>query len=246
MLMVGLVGVMSLLQGCAVVGPQPQAKLPASGHEPSTSPWGTLALPGKRPTVYRHGQQDGRRVILAEANASASMYRQRLVVEPERLGRVRFAWWVPDLIAQADLGDRDSADSPVRVVLAFDGDHGRLSPRTRLQFELAQTLSGELPPYATLMYVWDNRSLPETVLPGGRSDRIRKIVVDSGPGQLRAWRLHERNIARDFERAFGEPPGRLIGVALMTDSDNTAARARGVYGELVLVEPDGATRQLNE
>jgi hypothetical protein len=208
--------------------------------------WTAFALPGKRSTSYRHAVYDGRRVIVARAESSASMYRQKVSIESTELGTLRFSWWVPALIDKADLSDRDAEDSPVRVLLAFDGDRNRLSAKNRMLFDLAESLTGEAPPYATLMYVWDTRSPLETVLSGGRSDRIRKIVVDSGPGQLRSWRLHQRDIVRDFERAFGEPPGRLIGIGLMTDGDNTASRTEAYYGELVLTGPSGATRQFNE
>jgi hypothetical protein len=238
--------VLALLQASCAHRPVPPTPGPPPASGVGPQPWAVVSLPGKRATRYRHERRDGRSVIRAESEASASMYKRRLVVEPEHLGRIRFSWWVPELIATADLRDRDQADSPVRLVLAFDGDHARLSPRNRMLFELAQTLSGEALPFATLMYVWDNHSALETVLPGGRTDRIRKIVVDSGAAQLGSWRLHERDIVRDFERAFGEPPGRLIGVGVMTDSDNTAARARALYGELVLIDRSGASRNLIE
>ena len=39
----------------------------------------------------------------------------------------------------------------------------------------------------------------------------------------------------DFRRAFGEEPGRLVAVALMTDTDNTQARAEAWYGPVELV-----------
>lgn len=239
--------VAALLGGCAQ-----QAEPPAPEPAPvppvaAADQWSTFALPGKKATRYLHTRLDGRAVIRAQADASASMYRQRLVIDPDKLGTIDFSWWVPALMSKADLTNREAADSPVRVVLAFDGDVAKLSRKNRMLFELAETLSGEPPPYATLMYVWDNRSAVETVIPAARSDRIRKIVVDSGPAQLKAWRHHRRDIVRDFERAFGERPGRLLGVALMTDSDNTASRAQGIYGELVLTNREGAVvRQLNE
>ena len=232
-----------LIAGCAV---SPPVALSQSGAKVSEARWTGMALPGKRQTSYRHVAREGRAVIHAQADASASMYRQHVRIEPDSIGRLDFSWWVPDLIARADLTDRDAEDSPVRIVLAFDGDRGSLSAMNRMLFELAETLSGEPPPYATLMYVWDNRSALETVSPGGRTDRIRKIVVDSGPAQLKSWRHHQRDIVRDFERAFGESPGRLIGVALMTDSDNTLSRTQALYGQLVLTSPSGAVREFNE
>jgi Protein of unknown function (DUF3047) len=238
----GIVWLSGGLGGCALptVGSPPQAGAALKGE------WDSYALPGKRVTRYQHTTFDGRSVIRAQADASASMYRRRLQVEADQLGTIDFSWWVPALIKNADLTDRDAADSPVRVVLAFDGDVSRLPRKDRLMFELAETLSGHAPPYAALMYVWDNRATLETVVPGGRSDRIRKIVVDSGPANLRSWRLHRRDIVRDFERAFGEPPGRLIGVALMTDSDNTASQAQAMYGALKLTSPEGVVRLIDE
>jgi hypothetical protein len=93
------------------------------------------------------------------------------------------------------------------------------------------------------MYVWDNRAAPETVIPGGRTDRIRKIVVESGPAQRGHWRDYERHLADDFRRAFGEAPGPLIAVGIMTDADNTRGRATAWYGAIELMaEPAAASR----
>ena len=70
-------------------------------------------------------------------------------------------------------------------------------------------------------------------------DKLMEIVLESGAGQLGQWRHHERQIAADFRKAFGEEPGRLISVGLMTDSDNTQSLAEAWYGEVRLVAPDG-------
>ena len=74
-----------------------------------------------------------------------------------------------------------------------------------------------------------------TVVVNPRTDRIRKIVVDSGPQHLRRWRDHQRNLAEDFRRAFHEEPGPLVSVAVMSDSDNTASKAQAWYGDIRFV-----------
>jgi Protein of unknown function (DUF3047) len=84
------------------------------------------------------------------------------------------------------------------------------------------------------MYVWDATAPVGTVIVNPRSDRIRKIVVDSGPSQLRRWRDHRRDLVADYRLAFGEEPGPLAAIALMTDSDNTASRAQSWYGPVEL------------
>ena len=202
--------------------------------------WSDYALPGKRSTIYRTQREGAGFVIHAQAESSASMFRRQLRVDAAQLGRVQFSWRVAGLIDQADLAEADASDSPVRLVFAFDGDHGRLSMRARMLFELAQALTGEPPPYATLMYAWDNRAAPGTVIVGPRTDRVRKIVVETGPSRLGQWLQYERDLAADFRLAYGEDPGALIGVALMTDADNTGSRAAGQYGEVRLIARDGS------
>lgn len=68
------------------------------------------------------------------------------------------------------------------------------------------------------------------VITSSRTSRVRKLVVESGPQRLGQWLDYERDIRADFQRAFGEPPGALLGVAIMTDSDNTHAQASAWYG----------------
>jgi Protein of unknown function (DUF3047) len=194
--------------------------------------WQPVALPGKRATAYMPFLDDGRWVLRAESDRSASMLRRALRIEPERLDTVNFSWKAHALLPDADVQQSDSEDAVLRVLLAFDGDPARLSARTRMMFDLAQSLTGETPPFATLMYVWDTRAAPGSLVVNPRSDRIRKIVVESGPTHLGQWRNYTRNVREDFVRAFGEEPGALIGVAVMTDTDNTQSRAEAWYGEV--------------
>ena len=197
--------------------------------------WHEVALPGKPRTVYTTARKDGRECTSAVSERSASMWRRRVNVATPALGEVHFSWWVQDLVERGNVAEASSADSPARVMFAFDGDVRSLPARTRALFDLAEALTGERPPYATLVYVWDAKAPVGSVIINPRSDRIRKIVVDSGPGQLRRWRDHQRDLAADFRLAFGEAPGAVKAVAFMTDSDNTASSARSWYGPVNFV-----------
>ena len=106
--------------------------------------------------------------------------------------------------------------------------------------ELSRLLTGEETPFATLVYSWSRVSQPGEVVVNERADRIRKIVVDSGPGELRRWRDHKRDLAADFRRAFGEEPGALTSMAVMTDSDNSRASAHTWYGPVNVGAAAGA------
>ena len=98
--------------------------------------------------------------------------------------------------------------------------------------DLTEALTGEPLPYATLMYVWSNHHPVDSVIVNARTDRVRKWVVESGPAHLQQWRLYHRDLKADFEKAFGEAPGTLVGVAIMTDADNTRSTTRAWYGDL--------------
>lgn len=196
--------------------------------------WHYHKLPGKHANHFTPVFEDGRDAMLVQSDSSASLLRQRVHVAAQQLGNVKFSWKVPALIANADMAFRDTDDSPVRIVLAFEGDRSRFSNKNAIMSELSHTLTGEPLPFATLMYVWCNTRPPGTVISNPRTDRIRKIVVESGAKNLKQWLDYERNIRADFEKAFGEPTGALVGIGIMTDTDNTHSMANAWYGPLRL------------
>ncbi len=206
----------------------------ASCEAPGAGAWSTYRLPGKKPSEFSYQLVDGRAAMAATAQASASMLRRTVRVEPADLGSVKFSWKLPGLIQYADLALKEFDDSPVRVVLAFDGDRSKFSNKNAMLSELALLLTGDELPYATLMYVWCNACEANSVIMNPRTDRIRKFALESGPAKLNRWLDYERDVRRDFEKAFGEAPGALVSVSIMTDSDNTASLAKAWYGPVTL------------
>ena len=234
--------VVSALWGCASPGGDAVLSRPALTTGPAGlhfSPqdkarWEAVTLPGKLRTAFRLDTRDQQSALRADAEGSASMLRQRLRVPPEQLGRLQFQWQIDNLMASADMAQRDSEDSPVRLILAFEGDRSRFSAANTMLSDLTEALTGEPLPYATLMYVWCNRRPVDSVIFNPRTDRVRKWVVESGPAHIRQWRHYQRDVRADFEKAFGEAPGALVGIAVMTDSDNTRSRVRAWYGDIRL------------
>ncbi|WP_269459851.1 DUF3047 domain-containing protein [Polynucleobacter necessarius] len=60
-------------------------------------------------------------------------------------------------------------------------------------------------------------------------------MVDSGWDNLGQWQKHQRNLAADYKRAYRESPGEVIGIALLTDTDNTKSETRAFYGDIELI-----------
>ncbi|WP_428510299.1 DUF3047 domain-containing protein [Roseateles sp.] len=207
------------------------------------SAWSPRSLPGKRLTNYSFVQRGGRACVLGQAKQSVSLWRRPLDLPADQVEQLRFDVWIGEHAQQATVTAAETDDAPARILLGFDGDEGRLSMANRMQFELVRTLTGEAPPFATLMYVWDATAPAETLVVSARSDRIRKIVVGSGRKGPPAWHQLQRDVQADYQRAFGEAPGRLVSLALMTDADNTGSRAEACYGEILLL--DDAARALD-
>jgi hypothetical protein len=204
------------------------------------SHWSHYRLPGKSATVFMAIQNDGRAAMQANSDSSASMLRRKVRVAPSDLGVVRFSWKVPDMLARADMSLRDFDDSPVRVVLAFEGDRSQFSAKNALMNELSRAITGEEMPYAVMMYVWSKQHPLGAVINSPRTDRIRKLVVETGTVNLNRWQDYERDIAADFEKLYGEPPGALIGMGIMTDTDNTHTTAQAWYGPLQVLSRSAA------
>jgi hypothetical protein len=196
--------------------------------------WQHQSFPGKRKNRYQFVWREGRPAMAVRSDAAISAMRQVVHTQSAPIEGLRFSWKVAALLEQADLQDSARSDSPVRIVLTFDGDRSRLSPRDLMLSDLARSLTGEDMPYATLMYVWSNQLPVGSVVSSRRTDRIRKMVIQSGPAGLNRWLDYERDVRADFERAFGEAPGRLMAVGIMTDSDNTGGSVRAWYGPVSL------------
>jgi hypothetical protein len=198
-------------------------------------PWTHRRYGNRHPTHYRAAERDGRPALHALSESGNSTLRLPLQARPlTRDARLRFSWWVPSLMPHTDIRSADADDAVARVILTFDGDRASWSRRDHMISEMAHLVTGEPLPYATLMYVWDDRYPVGTVVDNPHTRRIRKLVVQQGPERLGRWVEHERDIWADYQRAFGQPPGPLSGLGLMTDSNNTRVTAEAWYGPIAL------------
>ncbi len=60
------------------------------------------------------------------------------------------------------------------------------------------------------------------------------VAVNSGPQNAGKWMTVKRDIVADYRKAFGEAPPAVIGIAIMSDSDNTGESATAWYGDIRL------------
>ncbi|TWC62759.1 DUF3047 family protein [Herbaspirillum sp. SJZ099] len=198
--------------------------------------WEPLALARKKKsTDYLLVEKAGRTVLRAYANKASSGLRHQVNIDINKKPWLSWSWKTSALIPSADNTQRETEDSPVRIVLAFDGDHDKLSLMDTILFDTAKLLTGHELPYATLMYIWENKAPAGSVIANSRTGRIQMLVAESGPVNVGQWVEYKRNVVEDYEKAFGEKPGRLIGVGVLTDTDNTGQKVEAWYGDIRLM-----------
>jgi hypothetical protein len=234
----------ALVSGCATIpeAPQPETVvLPYVRSFSDSAPgdaapqgWRTWTLSKfKKPTQYKLVDEAGKTVVRASAHASASGLLHPLNLDPRTYPLLSWRWKVTELIATADNTTKHAEDSPVRVVVSFNGDLDKLPLDDRIFFDNFRLLTGQQLPYGTLMYIWENRAPRETVIPNRHTTRIKMIVAESGREKLGSWQEVTRNVREDYKRAFEEEPGTIIAIGIMTDTDNTGEHVHAYYGDIL-------------
>jgi hypothetical protein len=191
--------------------------------------------PYKKNTIYRLENYQGRTVLSANSKTSASGLAVKLRPRSAQNLWLQWEWKAVGAMPQADNADSQHDDAPLRLLVAFDGNKSKLPLKEKLTFEMAHLISGQEMPYATVMYIWSGKSAPNTVLSNAHTSRVKMIVVDSGSNNLGEWRKHERDLVADYKLAYGETPGNVVGIALLTDTDNTKSEVRALYGDIELL-----------
>lgn len=241
-------GALGSIGGCAAPPlapsestPLPTAVVPFSAAAVGQPPagWAPYVMRRDRPmtryAVVNDDAHDARhRVLHAQSASAASGLRCAVRIDPRQHGRLRFSWRVRQVPGQISVAAPEIDDSPARIILAFDGEPSRLSLRDRLLFDQVELFTGQRLPFATLMYVWDGSLPAESMVHNHRTGRIRYLTVESGPARAGQWLHYERDVVADFQRVFGEAPGLISSVGVLTDSDATKQDLQAWYGDITL------------
>ena len=177
-------------------------------------------------------------MIKATSEASASGLLRRFEIDPKRYPIVQWRWKISNTLKKGDITKKQGDDYPARLYITFADSKNKLSWMVKLINESYRIISGQYPPQTAISYVWGNKSPVDTIASNIYSDRVKMIVVESGTHRLNQWVQQERNIYQDYMRAFGKTPSRIIGIAIMTDTDNTGESATAYYGDIRLVRVD--------
>lgn len=188
----------------------------------------------QRLTEYSLAQIDGKTVLKAVAEASASAVVHRLKADPARTPWLSWNWRTDTSLSRADLRTKAGDDFVARVYVLFDYDESKLGLLDRAKIAAARVIFGDPIPVAALCYVWDNRQPEGHSAWSAYTNRLRLIVAETGADKLGRWVAESRNVAEDFRRAFGEPAPAINAIILAVDTDNTGERALTYFGDVAL------------
>lgn len=208
----------------------------SDGDSAIPEPWKVEQLNKKiPPTKYTLKRWDG--VVAVEAHASKSMalLGRPAPVDLQKTPILCWQWRIDAPVASADMSQKSGDDYAARVYLTFSVAPEQLGLGTRAKLALARSIYGNQVPDAALNYVWDNTHPIGTLQDNAYTDRARMWVLRSGAGKAGGWVQERRNVAKDFQRAFGEIGGVLNGLAIATDTDNTGEEAHAGFADFRFV-----------
>jgi len=185
-------------------------------------------------TDYYLTRENNKTIFKAVSNNSASGYIHKVSIDPKEFPILSWDWKVDNLIAKADINTKSGDDYPARIYISFAYDVARLKNWEKLKVNAYYLANGEYPPLAVLNYVWDNKQPIGYSIPNAYTNHVRMLVAQSGEKNVGKWVAQRVNIYQDYIRIFGETPGKITAIAIMTDTDNTKESATAYYGDILL------------
>jgi Protein of unknown function (DUF3047) len=194
--------------------------------------WQALAVPNVKSNSFALVQDGSAVVLRVESNAAAGSASYALKHIPGTRPILTWRWKVDGVVARADLAAKSGDDFAARVYVFFDVPAQSLPFGARARLKMAKLLYGSDLPTAALCYVWDNTHPPGTSVWSAYTDRVRLIVLESGPSKVGNWVNEARDVGADFKSAFGFEAPAVTGIALGNDTDQTDEHVVAYFGDL--------------
>ena len=197
--------------------------------------WKPLKFP-KIPiqTDYRPVSIDGRVVIEARSRGGASGLVHKLNVDPKDFPWLSWQWRVDRALEESDVTTKAGDDCAARIYVAFKFDGHQKSWWERFKHGTKRVFAGEEIPGSAIVYAWASGIEAGSIIDSPYTDQSKLIAVQSGNALKGQWVRERRNIVDDYLTAYGDAPPAIMGIAIMTDTDNTGTETTAYYGDIRL------------
>lgn len=207
-------------------------------NAPLMDGWEALTLGEKQQTDYELVEDDGTVVVRAISQGGASGLVKQVQIDPREYPILTWRWKISNVLQKGDVTRKKGDDYPARIYVSFEYDSSDLSLKDRIKYKALRLLGYDDIPLRALNYIWANRAPVGTIVPNPYTNWVTMIAVQNGAAQAQTWQIETRNIYEDYKAAFGEEPGRITGIAVMTDTDNTGESTMAYYGDISVHRAD--------
>lgn len=161
-----------------------------------------------RPEVSVCQDVDTPCIHLRSSKASFALERS-VDVSPAQMPYLAWRWKVTQLPSGGDFRKSSADDQAAQVLVAF-ADHRIVS------------------------YIWDTSApkgtfLSSSILP---LVHVYSLVCQSGAVEMNRWIAEIRNVAADYQRAYGRPAPSVKGLRIQINSQHTGTTAESYFGEV--------------
>lgn len=164
-------------------------------------------------TRYELVDDAGVRVLRGSTMGDATLLYREKDIDLSRTPWIEWSWRVNTVFSGLDERSRSGDDYPARLYVV-----------ARTGFLPWETLA--------INYVWSSGTPIDTLWRNPFTDKAAMIAVQSGASKVGEWTTQKRNIAQDFERAFGKKINKINGFAVMVDGDNSGSSATAWFGNI--------------
>ncbi|NVK17599.1 MAG: DUF3047 domain-containing protein [Methylocystaceae bacterium] len=187
--------------------------------------WLELKFDGKTPNQFA-AQSDG--AILVVSDKSVSLLYKPLEVNLEHTPKLRWSWKVDRTVPATDLSTKGRDDRSLAIYVSFPFDYERAGFWERFIRDIVVAFKGEDTPGRVISYVWGGNYPQGSVI---ESPYLKSagalIALKQATSTTGQWMDETVDIAKDYERIFGEPPNQPYQIAISADSDDTEKKTIG-------------------
>ncbi len=154
--------------------------------------------------------QDSETALHFRSLKSSYALERAVDIDPSQMPWLTWRWKVTQLPKGGDFRHSSADDQAAQVLVAFDDRH-------------------------IITYIWDSTA-PQGIMENASSIpfvHISAVVLRSGTTNLNQWLLETRNVAADYQKAFGKPATHIKGLRLQINSQHTGSSAESFFGQVI-------------
>lgn len=181
----------------------------------NTANWGSGRLPADWQIKVTHGKpgisvcKETESCLRLMSVKSSFGLEHSVNVDPAQLPFLTWHWKVAQLPGGGDFRRASTDDQAAQVLVAFSDKR-------------------------ILTYIWDS-SAPKGTMQNASNIplvHIFAVVCQSGAAEANKWIAETRNVAADYEHAYGKAAPRVTGLRLQINSQHTGTTAESYFGEV--------------